>query len=185
MIFEDVRKSLSYAGTEFAPPVDESFTLGSLSFANWGVPEGHELAYSFDNVVTSFEFEIVMSFDNVSELDFTYHVEMNVIGNSISYTLDGITYTFTVKEGTSASTDVIGKLVPKLDAYIVETVNGVDTVGWKIVGYDLLLLGFANPTAGGYVTSSIPEASSWLMFLFGLAVIGLVKGNRRTILSVA
>jgi len=188
--------SLSFEGTAFAPTVGEMFKVGTLTYHNGAT-----------NVGSSIDFvglDIEMDLTNVPELNFTHHSTLSIINTPntddpdasadyVAFTSGGFTNSFRVYEGGTASADLMAKLTPRLglepgmpggDGSGPDKNPGEDPLTWQIIGYDIELVGFANPTTGGFI-SSVPEASTWLMFTFGLAVIGFVKRRNHRIVRTS
>lgn len=178
--------SLSFAGAAFAPKVGDAFKLGTLSYHNGSTTTGSE--------ISGITLDIAMSFDNISEANFTMHTPMSIVNSPNTddpiasadfVSMTGFPYTFNVLEGASASVDVMAKLTPKLKLTPAGVGGGApgknpatDFLSGP-QGYELTFMGFANPTTGGFVPN-VPEPSEGLLVLSGLVVVGTLAKRKTT-----
>ncbi|MFA9219536.1 MAG: hypothetical protein ACEQSK_20865, partial [Sphingomonadaceae bacterium] len=132
--------------------------------------------------------DIALAFDNVSEVNFTYHAGMSInntpntddpiaSADFVRFAAGSFSDAFNVLEGRSATADLMARLTPVLQ--ITPSLIGDKDASsvpdaLVLVGYDLQLVALANPSAGGFVTAAampVPDSLSLLL-------IGLLAGGR-------
>lgn len=175
---------LSFMGAAFAPQVGDPFKIGTLSYTNGSTVSGTAL----DGI----SLDIALSFDNVSELNFTYHAGMSInntpntsdpvaSADFVKFAAGSFHNSFNVLEGASASADLMARLTPVLKVN-PGLAGDKDPFGFpdglSLIGYDLELVALANPTAGGFVTG-VPLPGT--MSLLAIGWLALLIGRRRKI----
>ena len=120
---------------------------------------------------------------NIPELDLSFNTTFTLtntvntsdpIASADQVTIGNFGYTFNVLEGATASVD----LMATLDTSLVGTpgikVNGADFSTTPLDASPTFVIGsisFANPTGGGFVTTAVPEPSTWALLCVGVALI--------------
>ena len=177
--------SLTFAGTPFNTKVGNPFSLGQLTFYNGTIDSGTE--------AVSVALDLALSSANIPEKNFDLKTTLNLINapntsNPITsadqVVVSGYGYTFNVLEGATASVNLMGELNTTLTGIPSGTEpNASDTpvTFSPSPNYDLTLLGFADPSAGGF-TTSVPEPASLTIFGPGLLLL-LWFARRRTLLA--
>ncbi len=177
--------ALSFGGTPFSPRVGEPFRIGTLDYTNGATVIGTS--------ISGINLDIALAFDNVPELNFVYHAGLVInttpntadpvaSADSVSFVNGSFSNTFNVLEGASATADLMARLTPVLQ--ITPSLAGDKDPGrlpdeLVFVGYELQLLGLANPSAGGFVTTAaVPLPGSLALMLIGLLTSRLA-GRRR------
>lgn len=176
---------MQFVGNNFAPVVGDAFKLGTLYYLNGATQVGS----SIDGI----DLDIAMNFSNVAEANFSYHSRLTIVNTPntddpvasadfVYFSVGGFPYSFNVFEGGLASVDVMAKLTPALNL----TPGGLGTGGAdknpdatldpRVTGFQVSLIGFANPSGSGFV-QAVPEPGTWLLFLMGLGG-GLLMGSR-------
>lgn len=167
---------LSFQGSAFAPVVGDAFKIGTLFYINGATQAGSSL----DGV----DLDIALSFSNVAEANHTYHSRLSInntpntndpvaSADYVYFSVGGFPYSFNVLEGAIASVDVMAKLTPGLavtpagsgPAHADKSPGGVLNPG--IAGFGVTLVGFANPSGGGFL-QPIPEPATGLLLALGL-----------------
>ena len=180
--------SLSFAAVAFAPNADDLFKVGTLTFHNGTTQAGSELS--------AVDLDIKLDFTNVAEVNKTYHTQLAITNTPntadpqasadfVAFTSGGFTNSFRVLEQQSASADLMAKLSPKLQlvpgiASAADKDPGVPILPPTVVGYDLELVGFANPTTGGFIVA-VPEPHTYATMAAGLLVLSLVYRRRTSV----
>jgi hypothetical protein len=171
---------LSFASTSFDTTPGERFKIGTLTFHN-GVID----ADSGANLV---DFEVLMNFTNIPELDFTFkttftltnttNIDDDPQASADIVSIGSFGYSFHVLEGETASVDVMAILDTSLEgvpggtsADYAERESGPLDPGPHFV---IKGLSFENPGSGGFITQ-VPEPSTWMLLVVGLACISLVR----------
>lgn len=176
--------SLSFAASTFDTSPNTVFKLGTLTFHN-----GTITSNSGADAVT---FNAKLHFDNVPEKDFALSSVFSLLNtpntNDPVASADQVSigswgYTFNVLEGATASVDVMAKLSTGLTPSSAGTQSGAALIGADPFepspDYKLTIVGLANPTSGGFVTS-VPEAEAWALFSAGLLVLAVRLRPRQT-----
>lgn len=175
--------SLSFAGGPFAPKTSDMFKLGTLTYHN-GATQGNS---ALDGV----GLDIAMALSNIAESNFTYHTRLAITNTPntddpiasadfVSFVGGSFPNTFNVLEGATATVDLMAKLTPTL-AVVAGAVGDKDPDGLAIpssLGFQVELLGFANPSSGGFV-STVPAPMSALVLLFGVGSLALRMRSHR------
>jgi hypothetical protein len=168
--------SLLFTGGDFDTRPGTPFKLGTIRFHNGTIASGTE--------ATGVDLNIAMNFTNIPELNsvFKEHIALNNTPNTDdpfasadTITVDG--HTFSVFEGADASVDLMAMLSTGLQALP----TGATPSGAALYSEDpfdpsglfhLSIVGFANPTSGGFIPgTTVPEPST-LFLTFG-ALLGL------------
>lgn len=175
--------SLSFAGGAYSPKVGDKFKIGTLTYHNGATLVGSAL--------DAIDLDIPLSFDNVSELNFVYHTTLGITNTPntddpiasadfVSFTKGGFSGSFNVLEGQTASVDLMAVLTPTLGVTPhARTQGDKDPFGVpdpEVWSFSLQLVGFENPTDGGFVTG-VPEPSTGALVLVGAAL--LIVWRRR------
>lgn len=177
---------LSFQGAAFAPVVGDAFKIGTLFYINGATQAGS----SIDGI----DLDIALAFDNVAEANLSYHSRLAITNTPntddplasadfVYFSVGGFPYSFNVLEGALASVDVMAKLTPQL-AVVPAGIGAADAdknpggvLNPGIAGFDVTLVGFANPSGGGFL-QPIPEPSTWLLFMLGLGGLGGLVAKR-------
>lgn len=175
--------SLSFAGSTFDATPNTAFKLGTLTFHNGTI--------NSDSGADAVTFNTKLHFDNVPEKDFTLSSVLSLINtpntsdpqaSADQVSLGGWGFTFNVVEGATASVDVMATLSTGLTPSSAGTQSGAALAGANPLepnpSYTLKIVGLANPTQGGFVTS-VPEVQAWALFPAGLLVVALGARGRR------
>ena len=161
--------SLLFTGGDFDTRPGTPFKLGTIRFHNGTIAAGT----GADGV----DLNIAMNFTNIPELNsiFTEHIAMNntpntddPVSSADTITLDG--HTFSVFEGADAAVDLMAMLTTGLQALP----TGATPSGAALFSGDpfdpsglfhLSIVGFANPTSGGFIPGpgTVPEPSTLLL----------------------
>ena len=173
--------SLTFAGQTFDTAPNTPFSLGRLTFHNGTINGGT----GADSVV----FDVPLSFDNVAEKNFDFQATLNLvntpntddpIASADQVVVNGFGYTFNVVEGGTASVDVLAELTTGLSVtpagVNVDALFSPDLLD-PSPDYRLVLLGFAAPTEGGFVTG-VPEPSSLVIAASALMLLRLRQRGR-------
>lgn len=179
--------SLTFTEAAYAPKVGDLFKVGILTFSNGSTTIGSE--------ITGIDLDIAMSFDNISEVNFTHHTRLsinntpntedpNASADFVAFTIGGFSATFNVLEGATASVDLMAKLTPILGLMPEIAQNGTDRdqlfdPATSPVDFELTLVGFENPTGAGFI-SQIPEPSIHIMLMAGLVMLTFLSRRRRS-----
>ena len=183
--------SLTFAGTAFAPTVGDTFKVGTLTFHNGGTAAGSE--------ITGIDLDISMSFDNISEANFTYHSRLGIkntpntedpiaSADQIVFTEGGFSAAFNILEGATASVDLMAKLTTTLGLApegAAQDSGDLDQLFDPVaspLGFKLTLVGLENPTGGGFI-SQVPEPSTSIMLMTGLIMLTFLSKRRRSDLA--
>lgn len=168
------QSSLTFIGGNFDTTPNTPFKLGTLIFHNGTISSG--------TGADSVGFNIAVNFDNVPEKNLVLNTIFNIVNTlntadpiaSADYVSIGdYGYTFNVLEGATASADIFAKLSTGLTALP----SGALPSGAELFSsgpfdpspdYTLTLLGFENPSSGGFVVNPVPEPSTFLMIFLGL-----------------
>ncbi|SEL89348.1 PEP-CTERM protein-sorting domain-containing protein [Roseateles sp. YR242] len=177
--------SLSFAATAFAPVVGDLFKVGTLTYHNGATQVG--------SAVDALGLDIALNFTNVTEANLTYHSQLSITNTPntddpvasadfVRFTNGAFSNTFNVVEGGTATADLMARLTPVLGV-TPALVGGGDKdpntmPGLAVLGFELELIGFANATAGGFVTSVIPEPATMVLWMAGLFGLGLAQRRR-------
>lgn len=179
--------SLSFASAAFAPRVGDLFKIGTLTYQNGATFSGSE--------ISGVDLDIDMSFTNIGEANFTYHSRLSInntpntadpiaSADFVAFTVGGFSATFNVQEGATASADLMARLTPTL------TVNPLGAGGASgdrsqpfdalssPIGFDVTLVGFANPSAGGFV-SGVPEPGTYVLMIVGSLLLAIAVRRQR------
>lgn len=167
--------SLSFASSAFDTSPNTVFKLGTLTFHNGTI--------SSNSGADAVTFNAKLHFDNVPEKDFALSSVFSLIntpntGDPVAsadqVSLGNWGFTFNVLEGATASVDVMAKLSTGMVPSSAGTQSGAARLGADPFepspDYKLTIVGLANPTSGGFVTS-VPEAETWALFCAGLLVL--------------
>ena len=177
--------ALTFTGTPFSPRVGDPFKIGTLDYTNGTTVLG--------TAISGINLDIALAFDNVPEDNFVYHAGLVInttpntadpiaSADSVSFVAGSFGNTFNVLEGTSATADLMARLTPVLQ--ITPSLVGdkdPDRLPDQLVfvGYQLQLVGLANPSDGGFVTTAaVPLPGSLSLFLIGLLA-SRFAGRRR------
>ncbi len=164
---------LRFIGESFDTKPNTPFTLGHLTFHNGAIFEGT----GADSVTLN----VSMNFDNVSEKNFVFPINFQLVNTlntddpfaSADFVgIEGFSFTFEVFEGATASADILAVLSTGLSALP----SGAVPTGAELSGlpfdpsgnYRLSIVGFANPSPGGFIGGSVPEPSTLLLLSLGL-----------------
>jgi hypothetical protein len=178
---------LQFVGNDFAPVVGDVFKLGTLYYLNGATQVG--------SAIDGIDLDIAMSFTNVAEANFSYHSRLTIVNTPntddpvasadyVYFSVGGFPYSFNVFEGGLASVDVMAKLTPVLGL----TPGGLGSgnadkdpdvvLDPRVSGFQVSLIGFANPSGEGFV-QTVPEPGTWCLFLLGLGGGWLMRRRSR------
>lgn len=182
--------SLSFTGAAFAPKVGDSFKLGTLTYHNGATVVG--------SPIDGIDFDIAMSFLNISEDNFTHHSRLSInntpntddpiaSADYVAFVLGGFSNTFNVFESDTASVDLMAALTPTFGLTPASVLNDDRSSLFDPVaspsGFTLTLVGFANPTPGGFI-GSVPEPSTNILVVTsGLLAISMTRRRRAQVSS--
>jgi len=174
---------LSYIGGNFDTTPDTAFKLGNLTFHNGTIPSG--------TGADSVDFSVALSFDNIPEKNLLFSETFNItntpnssdpIASADYLSIGGFAHTFNIVEGATASVDIMAKLTTGLTALPTGAVpSGAEL--WSSSPFDpnpdytLTLVGFQDPTTGGFVGGTVPGPSSLSLVCLGL--VALWRGRKQ------
>ncbi|MEB3260043.1 MAG: choice-of-anchor K domain-containing protein [Cyanobacteriota bacterium] len=149
--------SISFAGLPFDTQPGEVFNLGRLTFYNGSILSGTGADAALINL--AFNFENIPEKNTVKQFSLAINNTLNTadpIASADSVTLSDFGYTFNVLEGRSASVSLLGMLTSSLTG----TPQGTESGAWlysdggidPMPEYNLMIVGFADPSDGGFVT---------------------------------
>lgn len=158
--------SLSFAGTSFDTKPNTVFKLGTLTFHNGTITSGT----AADSVTLNTQ----INFDNISEKNFALSSKFTLtntlnnddpIASADQVSLGSLGYTFNVLEGNTASVNMLAKLMTDLSRTLTGVKSGTALSNERGIhpspNYRLTIVGFSDPTIGGFVTTRIvPEPSN-------------------------
>lgn len=175
---------LSYSpASSFDTSAGALFKLGTLTFHNGVIPG----TFSQHNSTTLTQ---GVHFNNVPELDiskaFTLNINNTFNNSSPSASADtasiaGYNYTFHVNEGGTASVALLGALNTNLALGPVSTQRSMSLPDGANTdnAYALSFAGFRNVIGDGFITSAVPEPSTWAMMIVGFGMTGGAMRRRR------
>jgi len=177
--------SLSFIGESFDTEPNTPFKLGHLTFHNGVIASG--------TGADSVTLDVLMSFDNVPEKNSVFPINFHMINtlntddpiaSADTVGIDGFSFTFNVLEGATASADIIAMLSTNLSALPSGAVpTGAELFSTRPFdpsgNYSLSIVGFADPSTGGFIGGSVPEPSTLLLVSLGLIAALTVRRRLR------
>jgi hypothetical protein len=181
--------SLDFAGASFNPKPGDAFKLGTLSYSNGATDQGTE--------ATSVALALKVLLDHAPEKPVNLASGLSIVntpntGSStanadrVSFVSGGFSHSFNVLEGASAQVDLMAKIVagavtpqPVIAANDWDKSLDSPTEFISDVNYRLELIGFANPTAGGFTSEvKIPECSTMISSLTALVTMLALRASK-------
>ena len=174
---------MSFTGTSFAPKVGDAFSLGTISYTNGST--------EFGSAIDGISLDIGLEFTNVPELNFLYHAGLSITNTPnttdpiasadfVTFSAGSFSNSFHVLEGASATADLMAKLTPKLSitpASIGDKDPFTIPDAQTFLAYDLQLVALANPSSGGFISTPVPEPSTFSLFFVGILVMWIIIRN--------
>lgn len=174
---------LSFAGAAFDTEPGTPFTLGRLTYSN---------GTTFGGEARNIDLNLALAFDNIPEKNIVLSKNLSIVNTTNTsdpiasadfVTIDDFGFTFNVLEGATAAVDLIATLTTS----VVPVASGAVPTGAELASlnqfdpdpiFQLSLVGFRNPSQGGFI-GALPEPSSFLLAALAGSIVVAVGAARR------